>query len=209
MKKLVKRSVLVTILCLLAVSNIQAMAATKKQLNSKALTEYKRVLEKGYYTYTSYGHTWKTELKEFTIIDINRDGIKEMITRTSRYSQMDIWVLKGKKAARILSFMPYQGTSIGYSKKNKALSYAISMTVTTDADGFIKMKSRTATNLFEYGTRWENGRSIPLWYINGKKVSSKTFKKKVNPKNFADVKEVLFYSNYVWNVNRLGKLKAY
>ena len=58
-------------------------------------------------------------------------------------------------------------------------------------------------------SRWENGQSIPLWYINGKKVSSKTFKKKVNPKNFTDVKEVLFYSNYVWNVNRLGKLKAY
>ena len=201
--------VIMIVALLLIRPGLSVSAASAKTLNKKTLKAYQSVLKKGYYTFSENNHTWRMNINEFTIIDINKDGISEMITQSSRYGQKDVWVLKGSKAKRIFSFTPYQGTAVSYDKKNKSVRYAISMTVGINADGFFRMRSKTAVDRFEYGFRWNGKKMKPYWYVNGKKVSEKTFKKKSKLKSSTSIKMVTFHSNNVTNRKRIEKMKAF
>ena len=218
MDKIIKRSVLLLLMLVFLVPNMQTMAASKKTLNKRALKAYKKVLEKRAFTWTSsYGSKWRCNAEEFTIIDVNRDGIKEMITQEDKWRTKFLWALKGKKAKPIAAFGSYQGCGIGYSKTYKAIVFPISMTVGTDADGFIRMKTKTKVTRFEWGTRYSydsyTNRTISrsFWYIDGKSVTGSTFWKtaKANPSINRYSKPITFYRNSAANRKKMKKLKAY
>ena len=211
MKRIIKKSVLLLFMLVFLVPNMQTMAASKKTLNKRALKAYNKVLEKR----TFRKDNWEYSAEEFTIIDVNRDGIKEMITQRDKWGTKFLWVLNGKKAKPVAAFGSYQGCSICYSTTNKTIEFPISMTVGTQADGFIRMKTKTKVTRFEYGTRYSldsyTNRTIrrSFWYIDGKSVSENTFRKTAKRKKALGEKPITFYRNNAANRKNMKKLKAY
>ena len=205
----------IMVLCISILTCMSVAAASNKNINAKAVKAYQKILKKGYYTYRASGFTWRVELNEFTLIDINRDGIKEMITQEGQYGGKQLWVFDGKKAKRAVSFTTYQGASVAYDPLSKAVGFTVSMSVSNPTKAYLRIQSRSKLKQYIFRTHYEWIEHLNKWeisyYLNNKHLSKKMFNKRLKSINYnpSTSYTLKFYKNSASNRNKMNQLKAY
>lgn len=134
--------------------------------NQKAMAAYKKILEK-----KSFSGVFGNGLAdEFYMLDIDRDGVKEMMINKDKVRY--IYTYNGNKAVEILSRGGWGGNTLTYYKKSKALLF--------DQEGsgvhemtYYRLKNGKMMAVAHIGERFLVGEdhTIFSYEMNGKKAS--------------------------------------
>ena len=128
-----------------------------------ALNAYRSVLEDNdvicSYVDPATGQTVKkrVEMETFSLVDINQDGISEMLTRRDSYGTIFFFSYDGQRASCKLFATPYQGCACTFDRENHFIHVPVSMSVSNEADGYVSMNG----NAFAFLIFRKDGYSDP------------------------------------------------
>ena len=203
---------LLMLLLVLVCSSMTTQAASQR---TKAMKAYSRFLEKGYYS----GRQRFYSLDSFTIADIDKNGIPELITTDNGIRIINVFTYKNGKVrcveewAGIVWENDRKGNYVRYSKSKKALIVAEHGGTGMWGYRLLSMKKNKLTETFKISIstsydRWSNATRNCGYVKNGTwyNCSYKTYKK-YESKYFTNskVKKAYFVGNT--KTNRKKKLR--
>lgn len=149
---------------------------------------------------TEYGYDITLKANYFTLVDINRNGVKELIVSEDKYADyIYVFTLKRGKAKYIGNMLNKYYNGVRYSKKYKGLVIA---TGGSGASGTSIYQIKNNRLVEKYAFMVEHNMTDE-YYFNGKKVSAKSYntKKKKYLKS-STIKEAKMYKNTKSNRNK-------
>ena len=203
------------IMAIMVLTSMMTMSASAASNRSKAMQAYNRFLKKGYYTSM---RNWK--LAYFTLADIDRNGIPELITMDDTFRPINVFTYQKGKVRCVSEWAgkvwesDRRGYYVNYNPSQKALTI-----VDHEGTGLWgyellrmkngKMKNVLGISISVHWDRWNNKIRNCGYTKNGrewKRCSYKTYKK-YESKYFkgSKVKKAYFVKNT--SANRKKKLK--
>lgn len=185
-----KRSLyfMVFVLVLIAVFNF-GLSPINVSAKTTSKNWYKKVLKKDSWTYTvkkfySYSPDKKSEkitvhrgdFAEYALLDINKDGTKELLFRDGLGESTILILTYYKKKIKPLYVFEYV-RELHY--KNKSITY-VSGTSSENTAWVFKLKKGKLKKVFEGFHTTSTAYPVPIYKINDKNVSSNKFYKKYN-----------------------------
>lgn len=188
--------IMMMILCLFA--GVNTHAASKGQ---RAISAYKKVLQKGKIAYKSGNKKYNLKIKKFALVDINQDGVKEAIFADEYGMSFVLCTYNGKKVVVLKKDSTWQGSGWRYNAEEKSLCYSPTATIANQKDVFLKVsknKAKVTTIQLVNGSKY---------YKNGKKVSRSTYNSVAKIGTSGDMKYIKTYKNNASNRKKISTLR--
>lgn len=138
----------------------------KEKISQSAEKAYTAFLDKG--EYDGYTSDWTAEAESYSILDINQDGVPELMVHSEndgfRWSNTLLFVYDSKSQEVKLAEDIYHYADIRYSDKHKAIVYSdVRSTQMYGGQGFFTLDGTTLTSAFSVG--WDNTSGSEHYFI--------------------------------------------
>ena len=198
-------------------------AASAAKTNKKAISAYKKMLSNSYYSWTGQGdpEANKTSNYSFCCVDINKDGVKELIIHSEKASwASNTYKLLVYRNGKVSSVLACHGIEV--YKKSRVIGVEEAHTGDFSGDFYTlskkgKLKEKASycgtsySGFFTYSNykikHTENGIFYFSYKIGGKETSYTNYQKKYSKliKNNEGKVKLKFVKNT--SANRMAKLK--
>lgn len=138
----------------------------KEKISQSAEKAYTAFLDKG--EYDGYTSDWTAEAESYSILDINQDGVPELMVHSENdgfgWSNTLLFVYDSKSQEVKLAEDIYHYADIRYSDEHKAIVYSdVRSTQMYGGQGFFTLDGTTLTSAFSVG--WDNTSGSEHYFI--------------------------------------------
>lgn len=165
-------------------------AQDKDEISQSAEKAYTAFLDKG--EYDGYTSDWTAEAESYSILDINQDGVPELMVHSENdgfgWSNTLLFVYDSKSQEVKLAEDIYHYADIRYSDEHKAIVYSdVRSTQMYGGQGFFTLDGTTLTSAFSVG--WDNTSGSEHYFIyeNG---SQKEISKSESDAYYSELTEI-------------------
>lgn len=215
MKKMFMIAVMVVVMIFMGTTQLTANAASKKATNKKALKAYEKLLSKKSYKWSSASYENKTKNFKFCVIDVNKDGIKDLLLQNdSACHASGYYKLLTYHNGKVKCLLTADNIEVYKKAGIVATSYASTGTVIgryykVKNGKTIEKASFKATDTKEYAVpkvKHKTSGDYPIYYysckINNKEVSYKKYNrqlKKLLKKSKSKATKLEYHTNVKTN----------